>query len=430
MGGFFGDFARTAGGAGNEVANATFANRDMATQAAADKLKLVQAGLQNQEIQARLKLLSQPPTGPNKDKLRDQLVVYANVPTATPKEKKVYQALIDSLDRGDSTDSVAQNLTKYQMGKEENAPDKNDDVIKQYSNALATGDTAEATRLQPLVKQFLDNTAKPTTPKTPTEYDQRLTDYLSARKLPDTPENRDKADFALKARERALPASGSTTRQDIDDTVQAILHGEATPILSNYSFRDRTAIEAGLRRAGFNQAMAEQDYKAVQRHLSTLNGNQQLRLQQAIEFANDTVPQIEQAYNRLATLAPRSGFRILNKGAMAAMKQLPGEAGSAAQQLDSLLADFTSELGTVYKGGNSSTDNSLALAAKNLDGDWNDKTFRDALSRIKQSIGIRKNSINAVKTAGVDDDTPYAPKTDVPTGAPPPGSKIRDYSDF
>jgi hypothetical protein len=211
----------------------------------------------------------------------------------------------------------------------------------------------------------------------------------------------------------------------VEDTVRAIKAGESSPVLTDYSFRDRTAIAAGLHKAGYNQALAQQDYKATQRHLATLNGNQQTRIRQAIEFTSDSIPQIEAAYDRLAAETPRAGFKILNKAVMAAMKQLPGEAGSAAQQLDSLMADFTSELGTVYKGGNSSTDESLALAAKNLSGDWNDQTFRDALARIKQSIGIRRNSLNAIGTVGVQGNSPYTP--DQGNGR---GGKVPSFAEF
>jgi hypothetical protein len=223
------------------------------------------------------------------------------------------------------------------------------------------------------------------------------------------------------------PPSYSATPGDVGETAKAIMAGESSPVLTDYSFRDRTAIAAALHKGGYNQALAQQDYRAVQRHLATLNGAQQTRLKQAIEFTADTLPQLQSAYDKLASLAPRSGFKILNKGTMAAMKQLPGEAGSAAQQLDSLIADFTSELGTVYKGGNSSTDESLALAAKNISGDWNEQTFKDAMKRISTSIGIRRNSMSAVGAAGVSADSPYERKDPQgPMTAPPSGSPVDD----
>lgn len=232
---------------------------------------------------------------------------------------------------------------------------------------------------------------------------------------------------------RDKPPAYSATPADVQETAKAIRAGESSPVLSDYSFRDRTAIAAALHKAGFNQALAQQDYRAVQRHLTTMNGAQQTRLRQAVEFADESLPQLQAAYDRLAKLAPRSGFKVLNKGAMAAMKQMPGEAGSAAQQLDSLIADYTSELGTVYKGGNSSTDESLALAAKNISGDWNEKTFKDAIARIHQSIGLRRNSMNAVRAVGVGMDTPYerpgaetSPGGVVPPVSPPPSASPLD----
>jgi hypothetical protein len=222
--GSFGTIARTIGGAGNDIATA---KQNISAQAQADaenKLKLINAGLQNQELQARLKTLGQPTV--DKDKLRNQLVVYANVPGVSPSEKKVYQALIDSLDRGDSPDGVAQNLSRFQLSKgeaEPPKPEKPEDVVKQYSDALASGNTAEATRLQPLVRQYLE-TIKPPTEKTPSEYDQKITNYLAANGLADTPANRDKADQVLGTRNKTNESGGI----DLDALAQDVASGRAT----------------------------------------------------------------------------------------------------------------------------------------------------------------------------------------------------------
>jgi hypothetical protein len=65
-------------------------------------------------------------------------------------------------------------------------------------------------------------------------------------------------------------------------------------------------------------------------------------------------------------------------------------------------------MGTVYKGGNNSTDESLKLAAKNLSEDWNDQTFNDALKRIRESLGYAENSLK-LAPAGTSPGNPYAP---------------------
>jgi hypothetical protein len=263
-----------------------------------------------------------------------------------------------------------------------------------------------------------------------TDEDKAISDRMASQKLPDTPANRDTVRKQLRSEGKTAP-QGSTTKDDIKDTADAIVAGDADPTLSSYSFRDRTAIEAELHRRGFNQAAAQQDYKAVAKHLSSLNSTQQLRLNQALAFTSDTLPQMQAAYDKWSTFArAQTGFRGLSKAALAASKQLPGEAGSAATQLEAMISDLTSELGTVYKGGNSSTDESLKLAAQNLQGDWNDITFRDAMARIKKSLDLRQHSMNAVKTSGISDNSPYAPPqgdATTPVAASAPATNVIRY---
>ena len=207
---------------------------------------------------------------------------------------------------------------------------------------------------------------------------------------------------------------GATGQNDIRDTAQMISGGQAPPVLTEYSFRDRTKLAAELHRQGYDLAQAEQDWKATQKMLSTMNGAQQVRLRQALSFANDTLPQIQQAYDAWKATGLPSGFKLFNKAALNTAANLPGEAGSKAKNLQALIADFTSELGTVYKGGNSSTDESLKLAAQNLQADWNDQTFGDAMKRIGQSLKIRKNSMS-MGAAGLSAGSQYnVPNTNQP----------------
>lgn len=214
--------------------------------------------------------------------------------------------------------------------------------------------------------------------------------------------------LALEAKNKPPSNAGSgAMASDPKDIAQAIIDGKQPPVLTSL-YREAAPVRAELARRGYNMATALTDWTATQKYLATLNGTQQTRLRQAISFTAETLPQVEAAYAEWKKQAGISGVKLLNKANLAAMKQLPGAPGSAAQQLDSLIADFTSELGTVYKGGNSSTDESLKLAAKNLEGDWNEKTFGDAVKRLNQSLTIRKNSMTAGPAGGVGSE--YAPQ--------------------
>lgn len=106
MGGWFGNFARSAGSVGNDVSNARLQNQK-------DSLALLNAKLQNDELQARVKQMG----GPDKDALRNQLVVLSANPNASSGEKRVYTQLISDLDTGVAPLAVSQNLSKYQMAQ-------------------------------------------------------------------------------------------------------------------------------------------------------------------------------------------------------------------------------------------------------------------------------------------------------------------------
>ncbi len=205
----------------------------------------------------------------------------------------------------------------------------------------------------------------------------------------------------------AQTARYSSTATDIKDTAQGIMDGDLVPDLTKYSFRDRTAIAAELQRAGFSQTQANLDWKAIERHISTLNGVQQERLRQAITFTYDSLDVLEQLYNDWKSTGLPGGFKLYNKAALVASANMPGESGAKAQALMTQINDLTSELGTVYKGGNSSTDESLKLAAENLKAEWNDATFKKTLGLVRTNLRIRKNSILNSVPIGMSPNSPY-----------------------
>lgn len=204
---------------------------------------------------------------------------------------------------------------------------------------------------------------------------------------------------------------------DVQDIAKGIIEGNQPPDLRGL-YGKSGAVRAQLERAGYDLTTAQRDYTAVQRHLSTLNGAQQERLRQAVNFTSDSLDQIENLYKRWQKVGPNSGFKILNRAGLAAAKQLPGEAGAVANALDAQINDLTSELGTVYKGGNGSTDQSLKLAAENLKADWNEETFNRAVNQIRSNLKIRRNSIFSSAPVGVSPDSPYIPPDERKPAAP------------
>jgi len=220
------------------------------------------------------------------------------------------------------------------------------------------------------------------------------------------------------------------TPEDAAAVADAITTGKQPPNTQGL-YRNAAPVRAELARRGYDLSAAQSDWNATQKHLATLNGQQQERLRQAIQFTSDSTDNIEQLYGQLRQQLPDMGFKVLNRAALTAAKNLPGQVGAAAQTLDAQIADLTSELGTVYKGGNSSTDEGLKLAAKNLSSDWNEDQFSQALAMLRKNLQIRKNSITSSAPAGASAGNPYykggqsAEPVVAPAPSPAPGKANR-----
>lgn len=184
---------------------------------------------------------------------------------------------------------------------------------------------------------------------------------------------------------------------DAKAVAQAIMNGDQPPEFTGL-YRNTMAVRAELAKAGYPLTKATEDWTATKKYLTTLNGQQQTRLRQAVTFASDSLGLVQS----LSDEWQGGRFPLLNKANLAAAKSgaYGKDAQSLATRLEAQIADLTSELGTVYKGGNSSTDESLKLAATNLSADWSQQTLSDSIKQIRQNLQIRQNSIANTGTAG------------------------------
>ena len=218
----------------------------------------------------------------------------------------------------------------------------------------------------------------------------QLSDKALADKLGREPTSEEK----LKARQ-AYKTEG--LQGQVAKIGDAIIAGQQPPEISGFGMAKIAApLKAYLADKGYDQKQALLDYGAQKKFLSTLNGQQQLRLRQAITFTTDSLGIVED----LAKQWDGGNFPLLNRANLIAAKNgaMGPEAQKVATKLDTQIADLTSELGTVYKGGNSSTDESLRLAAQNLNGAWSKGQLLENVALIRKNLTIRKNSI---ETSGV-----------------------------
>lgn len=194
---------------------------------------------------------------------------------------------------------------------------------------------------------------------------------------------------------------------DVSLAVKAMKDGDAPPLLPGRASKEYLATIAESKRQGFDLASAVTDWNATQKHIASMNGNQQLRLNQSI----NALPDMLDSVDALASQWKGGEFPLLNRANLALAKggAYGPKVASVANKLEAQIADVTADLGNVYMGGNSPTDHALQLAGKNLNSNWDEKVLHDMVTLARQNVTIRRNSIKNTGVAGASDGNPYVP---------------------
>lgn len=173
-------------------------------------------------------------------------------------------------------------------------------------------------------------------------------------------------------------------------------------------YRYAAPVRAELQRRHYDLSAATMDWIATQTSIKSLNGTQQTRLRQAVETAYHSLDVIDNLSDRLQKLAPqfRTSVPVINHASLEILKNLPGEAGIIARELDAQIKDVVSELGNAYMGGNSPTDHALQLAASNLNSNWNNPTLKSLTLLARKNLQIRRNSIYQSRAVNPNNPTP------------------------
>jgi hypothetical protein len=197
---------------------------------------------------------------------------------------------------------------------------------------------------------------------------------------------------------------------DPKSLADAIERGDQSPIITEFGRPASAAVASELSKRGVKLTQLQNDWKATQRYYQTLNSGQQVRIRQNIDnvaHSLDTISDLADRWNG-------GGLPLLNRANLALAKS--GAYGkdwaSVANQLEAQIADVTSEMAGVYMGGNSPTDHALALASKNLSGDWDKKVLQDMIRLARTNLKNRQNAIESTGpvTPSGDDNKYYTPK--------------------
>jgi hypothetical protein len=233
------------------------------------------------------------------------------------------------------------------------------------------------------------------------------------------------AEQSAKARVTAAGMGGAGA-DSVEAIGDAIISGQQPPELKGL-YRFAAPLKAYLAKQGFDLSKAQQEWTATQKHVATLNGQQQERLRQAVDFTSGSLDKLQGLYDDWKAVGTTTGLKAFNKLSLAASKQLPGDAGAAAQALEAQINDVVAELGNVYMGGNSPTDHALKLAQQNLSADWNEQTFKKAMDLVRTNLQLRKNALNGTRSAGVGSSRYDAPPPAQVQPAADADEKVPEY---
>jgi hypothetical protein len=206
--------------------------------------------------------------------------------------------------------------------------------------------------------------------------------------------------FTTAGSSQATQQGRDADRETARVIADAVCRGEQPPTLTG--LRKYTGlVREEMAKLGCDLTESTQDWNAINKHISTLNSAGQLRMRQATTFAYHSLDLVE----KFAKEWDAGQFPALNNVRMdSAMAGAFGpEAQRIATNLNSTITDLVSELATVYRGGLSSTDSSIALAAENLKTEWSKEVLLSGIQLMRDTLQIRLNSINTTGVAG----TPY-----------------------
>jgi hypothetical protein len=213
----------------------------------------------------------------------------------------------------------------------------------------------------------------------------------------------------LRFKQPSSSAAGVTSQQDIVDSVKGAFDGTVPPERLA-SWRDVTRVNAEIKRQSEKNGMNFPDllleWDATKKFVSTAQSSQQVRLRQAIDFAQQSTKDLK----KLSQDFKRTNFPILNKAQLSlAMNGAYGQDNAKkATIFNQQLTDIVADLGNVYMGGNSPTDEGLRLAQQNLRSNWSVNQLNAAIENVDKLLTFRSNSLkNAAPMYGGKMGTKY-----------------------
>ena len=178
--------------------------------------------------------------------------------------------------------------------------------------------------------------------------------------------------------------------------VDQIATGNMRPdILKSFNTRGdfRNQVAVGLATKGIDINTMQFDIGAETRYWSTQNDSKRTSMRTLLNTLDHSIPYTRNLVEQYKKQVPDFGIHGLNAAALTAVANTKGPNGVLAQKVLAQIADISGEVGGLYMGGNSNTDESFRVAKQNLDSSWNEDQLLGGLDQIQYNAGIRKQSM-------------------------------------
>ncbi len=204
----------------------------------------------------------------------------------------------------------------------------------------------------------------------------------------------------------------------IDSLVTGIENKTLPPDFSHMSTNVAANVRARLVKDGFDLTTGTLDYKGAGSNVSAINGVRDTNLVAALnttEHTLDLVDDFAKQWSQFSTDYPAVNNVTLEAAAGGALIPILGQAkGQEAQrlaiQLKAQMGDSASEIGQMFKNGNTPTDQALAQGAEQLDAKWPIGVILNQTKMIRQNVKKRREGLQSASqglAAGGAGTNPY-----------------------
>lgn len=210
--------------------------------------------------------------------------------------------------------------------------------------------------------------------------------------------------------------SGMYNATDPKAIAAGIRRGDMPPDISQYGRPVQGAIASELAKPGpnqeppFNLSNAQRIWTSQKRLNATMNGGQQVRLDESIKSGLAMYDQVD----AIAEEWKGAGLGVLSRANLKiAMEGGQGpKAAAIANRLTGQIGQLTSDIATIEQGGLTPTNEARAVAEKSMQAWWGTGTIKAMTAQGRTNMRIRETARQ--------DQTPFVGGNTTPSGAPAP----------